>query len=409
MKKIYPVNLNGNICSPEIQTKTNLWQTLLKEAYQFKRTVCLCPGTGDKKLKIRHMSKSDTFHLSAYSNTGFEHADDCSFYGLGRKQSGLGGYERNVIEIDGNAIKVRLSITLKAKSAPLSTTITDIDKKTPGNSKSKPAMSILGLLHLLWTESALNTWKPSFENRRSTGTIYNSIMLVSGKIKVGKLTLADNLLVAANSGKINDEKVKRIVSAGERLILVAPLKSYTDERDNSPRYLPLDNDNGFPKINISLPLWNKAKQSFQSEFSSWRNGNKVMAIVQIDVPTLHKSTNKFFAPALELGLMAVSDSWIPIDSSYEGLVERKLVREGRSFIKPLRYDANNDIVFPDFILLDLDPAYPLEVFGMSTPEYLERKAIKIDYYEKNHDKKWWFWDVPSKPSYDSIPELPEKE
>jgi len=48
----------------------------------------------------------------------------------------------------------------------------------------------------------------------------------------------------------------------------------------------------------------------------------------------------------------ISSRFIPLDSGYEGAVEEKLWQEKRAFIKPLRYDGEED-VFPDFVLKDV--------------------------------------------------------
>lgn len=83
--------------------------------------------------------------------------------------------------------------------------------------------------------------------------------------------------------------------------------------------------------------------------------------------------------------MLVSDNWIPLDSSYEAIVSRKLDAEHRHYVKPMRYDASASDVFPDFYLLDTrsDKPFPMEVFGMSTPAYLARKELKKAYYNQN--------------------------
>ncbi|WP_416413848.1 DUF1173 family protein [Pantoea sp. App145] len=66
----------------------------------------------------------------------------------------------------------------------------------------------------------------------------------------------------------------------------------------------------------------------------------------------------------DVALMTVSPRFIPLDSVYEGLVEEKLWQEKCAFIKPLRYDGEDD-VFPDFVLTDVQgtDALPMEVFG----------------------------------------------
>lgn len=59
-----------------------------------------------------------------------------------------------------------------------------------------------------------------------------------------------------------------------------------------------------------------------------------------------------------------------------------LSRAGRTFVKPLRYDAA-DAVFPDFVLLDTDPLTCVEVWGITGREdYDERKRAKQAHYQQ---------------------------
>jgi hypothetical protein len=48
--------------------------------------------------------------------------------------------------------------------------------------------------------------------------------------------------------------------------------------------------------------------------------------------------------------MAVTQHWISTNSSYERLVAKKPLSEGRSFNKPLLYNHGEDDVFPNFVL-----------------------------------------------------------
>ena len=83
-----------------------------------------------------------------------------------------------------------------------------------------------------------------------------------------------------------------------------------------------------------------------------------------------------------LALMQVSTSWIPVESSYELVIADKLVAEERAFLKPLRYDAGQAAVHPDFILLDTEGEAPMEVFGRSDEAYVNRRQEKVEYF--NH-------------------------
>ena len=114
---------------------------------------------------------------------------------------------------------------------------------------------------------------------------------------------------------------------------------------------------------------------------------------------------------IDVALMVVSPRYIPLDSGYEAIIEAKLWAEKRAFIKPLRYDGEED-VFPDFLLTDVSGRdfVPLEVFGMNTPDYEARKAIKQAHYAKEYgDKRWWSWDATMNNAELSIPDFPSKK
>lgn len=92
------------------------------------------------------------------------------------------------------------------------------------------------------------------------------------------------------------------------------------------------------------------------------------------------------------------------------MIEEKLWQEKRHFIKPLRYDGEA-VVFPDFLLKDVPgrELVPLEVFGMNTPDYLARKAVKLAHYREEYGEgNWWSWDACLANAAADIPAFPEK-
>ncbi|KPH88483.1 hypothetical protein GLUCOINTEAF2_0203824 [Komagataeibacter intermedius AF2] len=87
---------------------------------------------------------------------------------------------------------------------------------------------------------------------------------------------------------------------------------------------------------------------------------------------------------------------LPFESSHELAVADALVAAGRAFEKPLRFDAEQDLVFPDFILQDTarSAGYPMEVFGRMDEAYAVRRARKESYYDATFGEGgWWSWDA----------------
>ena len=140
------------------------------------------------------------------------------------------------------------------------------------------------------------------------------------------------------------------------------------------------------------------------EIAAWKAGGRVIAIAITDTPGAGK------ASVMRLALMAVSERWIPVASSFEADIEQMLSDEGRSYWKPLRFDASEDEVFPDFWLLDTgERETPMEVFGRSDPAYLQRKNNKIRHYNREFGATgWWSWDAAADPKGISMPALPKR-
>ena len=103
--------------------------------------------------------------------------------------------------------------------------------------------------------------------------------------------------------------------------------------------------------------------------------------------------------------MPTNKNYIPIDSSYEKQVCDALIEQNRRFVKPLRYDAGNEVL-EDFFLIDTDEQVPMEIYGMTgNEEYDERKKAKIAIYERS-GLPFWHWDVKLSPKM--WPTFPDK-
>jgi len=75
-------------------------------------------------------------------------------------------------------------------------------------------------------------------------------------------------------------------------------------------------------------------------------------------------------------------------------------------VKPLRFDAGEDAIFPDFILLDTGKDTPMEVLGRADEAYEARKAEKVEYYKKLRADGWWCWNAAADTAGARIPPFP---
>jgi len=269
-------------------------------------------------------------------------------------------------------------------------------------------MTLLGLLHLLWNEAGLNTWSPGMAGKRGLGLVHSRLQDAADRMLASRMRIGDALVIAAGSkgfqSEANERKVKSAIKNNRRLLVIAPLAGHTEDREKTAaRYLTITGFNGVPRMFLDDEIWSTVARRFKRELSAWRQGRRVIAIVQTDQPT---EPGK--AQALNVALMVVSDEWIPVESSYEAVIEARLREESRRFVKPLRFDSSEDQVFPDFWLMDASAGteYPMEVYGRSDPKYLARKEVKATYYRTHYGTGWWAWDASSDPQGNAIPEFP---
>lgn len=400
--------------TPEFQSEEQFsgqWHRVLEKAYDVAPIFCLCYGRGEKKLAIRHASRSGRFSLARYPLTGPNHSSDCVYYAPDVNSSGMGSYARDVVEeLPNGDLRVKLRFGFQA-GEPSNSTNGSLNLHSQDSRASKPSMSLLALLHLLWSETNLHSWSPAMEGKRHLGLIHYLLRKVGRKVQVGKHSLDDNMIVASptqdsKQSRQNDFRVKKAIQSNNRLIVIAPLAAHSFPREESTSFLSISGFYGIPKIRIDQAAWTVAKLKYESAIRAWRNGFRVMAIIHTTAPSSESSPIRM----LSVGLMPVSEQWIPFDSLYEAEVERKLREEGRHFYKPLRFDASEEQVFPDFWLTDLPGRIemPMEVFGMSTPEYLRRKYIKTQYYNDTYGVNgWWSWEASGSAGVHTIPPFPE--
>ncbi|WP_411547875.1 DUF1173 family protein (plasmid) [Klebsiella pneumoniae] len=184
----------------------------------------------------------------------------------------------------------------------------------------------------------------------------------------------------------------------ESLICLNVLSKYNPEKhSNTSKRLPVKFFSGVLIVLMNTDNWASLEKRFSSEIANWRSGGNVICIAIGELGKF-KGNDTYYLKTLQIALMNVDDNWIPADSSYELTMLNYLHKHERSFIKPLRYDASNNDVFPDFCLTDIGSTelFPIEVFGMDTASYLARKVIKESYYNERYGKDGWAsWEAPA--------------
>ncbi|WP_019939930.1 DUF1173 family protein [Bordetella sp. FB-8] len=414
--KTYPVEITlggqTKTYSPAFQQEEQFaegWKKVLVMSHGKALLRCLCGGAGEKRLSIHSISAIDKFHLARFPDSGPEHADDCIFWGADPNASGMSAYRRGVVEeLDDGNTKIKLKIGLQQRSTKAPDEAEQAGAK-PVQTNRKPgqtSMSLLGLLHYLWTQAGLNTWSPGMQGKRTMGVVHYHLQRIATSTYAGRIKLSQNLLIGAPAeGKqalMNQAKSQAASAERRRLVVIAPLAKHHDESELAST-LPISTYHGIPHLLMNGELWETLQKRFSREINAWRSGNPSIAIVQTDPPK--SSGGNMTAQVVDISLMSVSQDWIPVESSFEVLVAEKLVAEGRRFEKPLRFDAD-DVTFPDFWLKDVGAPIPMEVWGMTSTDYQTRKAEKSTYYDETYGKDgWWGWNGAAG---DDLPDFPAR-
>ncbi|MEA9392642.1 DUF1173 family protein [Acerihabitans sp. TG2] len=408
--------------TPEFQNEVKYaagWKATLQKAHQHGIVQCKCPGQGERRLVVRYYEKTDSYSLARWPGAGPEHARDCKWWSMISETSGISGYQDGVVKekADGTLV-IRLAVGMKQQTPRQNPDENDASSPpvNPGK-RRQSTMSPLGLMHLLWTGSQLNYWYPRMQGKRHISLLNRLLLAQANDISVGRVCLADALLLPAEddtqASRANEEKVKLAIRNRSRLVAIAPLAKYTPEREQGLGRLVITHFFGYPLMLLDKDIWQDTLRRFPHAVSAWHRGGKIVACAQIDVPELLNGTSGAAkAQVLKVGVMQVSDRWIPLDSAYEEILEAKLAKEGRAYSKPLRFEIGEDVTLPDFCLLDTTSGkpFPMEVFGMDTADYQVRKQEKMEWYDEEYGPNgWWYWNVSAMSDDKSLPLLPIKK
>ena len=263
---------------------------------------------------------------------------------------------------------------------------------------------------------------PAFDRKkRYPGWISWRLNETAARVRIGPVPLQQSLMLMAMKDSpqaVQNRQVAKDAGCGSRrLILISQLAAWSyaaNERLQST--LPLGLFAGFPALQLPDDVRARLARSFSREQGDWRRGARIMVIceteppetvfIRRDGPNLPRSSCRI----IDAALMTVSQRYIPLDSRYKGMVEARLWQEKGAFIKPLRYNGEED-VFPDFVLTDVagTEALPMEVFGMNTPDYLQRKQVKTALYDRDYGAGlWWQWNASEDAEGLDIPDFPPR-
>lgn len=382
------------------------------------RPTCGCQHAGRPlDLVIRRLA-SGRLILARMPNEGSLHREICDFHSPDADRSGRAGYVRGVLtETDDGGYVVRLELGLSIRGTDPQPVPETPPSGRPGSGTQR-VMTALGLLHALWETARLNSWHPGFGGKRKPGVVAWRLAQAADQFRAVRTELESVFMAIAPDRWGSDARLQQLVRESapkrRRLVLVAEVTSIKADP--------------YGRMNIHL-AGGRAARLFLSaaraqadtllrqhpyaarllETETNERAERVVGLFIVEAEAGEWRDRPIVKAALLTGgLMETNADFIPVASDLERQVADRLVAEERSFIKPLRYDADTELVLPDFVLTDTVAVRgtPMEVFGRADEDYRARQAAKTAYYRDVYGTYgWWQW-IAAGPERTPMPLFP---
>lgn len=342
------------------------------------------------------------FIVKRMPGTGPEHAIDCPSFLPPEELSGLAQVQASAIteDPDDGTTTLKLGFPLrknsKSRTAPEQTGAKPTEAKV-----ALRKLTITSVLHFLWHEADLGKWYPRMQGKRFWGVIHHALRrAAAGKIvkgqdlssilfvpeyfkpeKKAEIAARRNRLFAnlrpAGGGAtpfglvIAEYKGMKPTAHGARFIFKhAPDCAFFADEDLSKKF-----DNVFGDQLRFLDAMGSGHAILIASFS----------IAKAGYPVLH-----------EIGMMLVTENWIPFEGLRELLVLNTLTEQSRAFQKQMRFNLPIDAPIASAVLLDT--ADPIALFVANTPDDTDALATLTKASEETRYASWcWFDDGPMSP------------
>jgi len=359
---------------------------------------CLC-RTPALRLVIRR-TRTGRFHLATWPGSGAQHAETCDFYKpLDEQWTGRGAYTAGAMVEDGEGTRIRLQAALQVRQEPGGGL--DVPSEQAAGAGQR-GVGLLGLLHWLWEQGALNSWHRGAV--RTWAHCHGRLTQAARSCLANGQPLAQALYVMppwrreeaaalARGFELFRERLSERDGSRYRGLVLAEVAAIAPSRFGHRIQL---RHQRLP-LYCSAALMDRLQRSYRAVFGRAR-------------PVTSRQVGLFLVektPAgnlvlMDAALMLVNRAYLPADSSYEVEMADALLDARRSVVKPLRFDASRDLVLPDFVLVDTDPATVVEVYGLvGNAAYQVRRAAKEAHY-RTTGTPLITWDVTA-----SMPQVGE--
>lgn len=396
-------------------------QPLADARARYGSALCACQYP-NLSLVIRE--RQGTFFLAAWPKEAAVHAVDCPFYT--EVTTGAASYAPKAIAISDEEGRSSILLVHPLQQTNRHAEAPDdsaAGATSPRRTAREPAparekLHLWGLTHHLWEDAGLNRWHPGWH--RDWGFVRNALRWAAKRTVVSGQPLLDSFYVPPFWKKERKQEIN-----GHWTNFCAPLREHNRSTELVASGIVMGQVKSIEptEFGYALKLHHHAERFFMDQniadnlarFSR-RGWAAIKFLTELPSPdekpyvigTLRvQATRTGRLVVVEGALMRVSPRFIPVDSSFEDQLARKLVNADREFVRPLRYDYHT-LQIPDFILKDAamdyageHPAQPgrgrdvaMHVYGKSIPGAQKDRMVAHDRAQAAHNGQfYWQWDL----------------
>ena len=369
------------------------------------RPRCLCLLGGIEMYVAR---LGDGFIVKRMPNTGSQHAPDCPSYEPPPEFSGLGQVLGSAITEDPATGETTLKLGFSMSRIGGRSSIPATGSVSDSVVSDGTRLSLRGLLHYLWDQAELTRWHPGFAGKRSWAIVRRHLQQAAeNKIARGgaldaRLYIPEVFSVEQRDA-INARRIAQwahaVASPGKPqhlMLLIGEVKEIVPARYGFKAVIKHVPDQPFA---LDEQLYRRIGRRFERELSLWGASD---AIHMMLIATF--GLNHAGVPTIEeLSLMPLTGQWLPIEDSFEQQLIGRLVRDGRTFVKGLRYNLPVAQLLASVILTDAGESPIALCIGPRGGDDEQMAAAMTDLASVNGSPAW-VWRV----AQGAMPPLPRQ-
>jgi Protein of unknown function (DUF1173) len=373
-----------------------------------QRPLCLCQPNGIT-MYVARLAGAIEAHSASYivkrmPSSGSQHAPQCASYEPPADSSGLG-------QVLGSAITenpatgettLKLGFSMSKISGRHNTPTTGSDADSVASDGTK--LTLRGLLHYLWDQAELTRWHPGFAGKRTWATVRKHLLQAAQNKTARGGPLQDRLYIPepfwpeqreAINARRTAQWSQAIAFPGapqSLMLVIAEVKEIVPARYGFKAVVKHVPDQAFT---IDEQLYRRLGRRFATELTLWGAADDIhmvmiatFSVAAAGIPTI-----------MELSLMPVTRQWLPVEDGFEKQLIDKLVTEGRSFVKGLRYNLGAGSAVAAATLTDCEGSAPMLFVGAAGIDITER-----DSELQETGAAVWPWQ----PTAETMPALPTR-